>query len=305
MRPLGGSEILYNNLIKYTGQDWQNAVNLVLSVCDSRHLDPNRINVIWQHLSHDQGVIRGITDPTFIKAVDHFIYVSNWQKQQFEQKFLLNSIDNHVIKNAIDPIEFREKPSDKIKLIYTSTPNRGLAVLLKAFDILNRSDIELTVFSSNAIYGKDYSNQLAGQHADLFYKCKTTPGIIYRGYAMNKAVRQALQSSHILAYPSIYEETSCLAAIEAGAAGCKIVTTNLGALPETCDGWATYVDYQYGDDLNLLAERYAQTLNYEIDKYWENSYSIMSQSNWFNEQYSWQNRSQEWLNFFNKICQEK
>jgi glycosyltransferase involved in cell wall biosynthesis len=302
MRPLGGSEILNNNLLKYTGQDWQKNVNLVLSVCDSTYIDPNRVNVIWQHLAYDQGAIRGMADADFIKSVDHFVYVSNWQRHQFEQRFATNLSENHVIKNAIEPIEFKEKPTDKIKLIYTSTPNRGLEVLLKAFKMLDRRDIELTVFSSNIIYGKGYSNQLAGAHDHLFHQCRTTPGIIYRGYAMNKAVRQALQSSHILAYPSIYEETSCLAAIEAGAAGCKIVTTNLGALPETCDSWATYVDYQYGDDLDLLAERFAQTLNYEIDKYWENSYTIKDQSDWFNDHYSWNHRAQQWLEFFNKIC---
>lgn len=302
MRPLGGSEILNNNLLKYTGQDWQQYVNLVLSVCDPAYIDPNRVNVVWQHLAYDQGAIRGMADPNFIQAVDHFVYVSNWQRQQFEQRFATDLSQTHVIKNAIEPIEFKEKPTDKIKLIYTSTPNRGLEVLLKAFKILDRTDVELTVFSSNIIYGKGYSNQLAGAHDHLFHQCKTTPGIVYRGYAMNKAVRQSLQSSHILAYPSIYEETSCLAAIEAGAAGCKIVTTNLGALPETCDSWATYVDYCYGDDLDLLAERFAQTLNYEIDQYRENSYNIKDQSDWFNDHYSWYNRAQEWLNFFNKIC---
>lgn len=302
MRPLGGSEILNNNLLKYTGQDWQKNVNLVLSVCDPAFIDPARINVIWQHLAYDQGAIRGMADSNFIQSIDHFVYVSNWQLDRFRDRFFVDLSQNHVIKNAIEPIEFKEKPTDKIKLIYTSTPNRGLEVLLKAFKILDRKDIELIVFSSNIIYGKGYSNQLAGTHEHLFHQCRTTPGIIYRGYAMNKAVRQALQQSHILAYPSIYEETSCLAAIEAGAAGCKIVTTNLGALPETCDKWATYVEYQYGDDLDLLAERYAVTLNTAIDSYWANSYTINEQSLWFNEQYSWHTRAQEWLEFFSKIC---
>lgn len=113
--------------------------------------------------------------------------------------------------------------------------------------------------------------------------------VIYKGYAMNKAIRLALQQSHILAYPSIFPETSCLAAIEAGAAGCKIVTTDFGALPETCWEYATYVPYTM--DHRALAHTYAQALTETIDTYQNNMYN---QSNWFNTQYSWENRKHEW-----------
>jgi glycosyltransferase involved in cell wall biosynthesis len=205
-----------------------------------------------------------------------------------------------VIKNAIESIEFKEKPKDKIRLMYSSMPDRGLAVLLEAFRIMNRKDIELVVYSSNIIYGKGYSDSRRGQYDRLFNACKTTPGIVYKGYGMNQAVRKALQSAHILSYPSIYPETSCLAAIEAGAAGCKIVTTDYGALPETCGSWATHVPYTA--NFQELAENYADTLNKSIDNYWTDSYNIVEQSHWFNDSYSWKNRAQEWQNFFNKIC---
>lgn len=302
MRPIGGSEILYNNLLKYTGSDWSQQINLVLSVCNPNYIDSTRINVLWQHLMTDQGAIAGMVYPEFIRNIDHFVYVSNWQLKQFENSFPIELSQNHVIKNAIEPIAFKPKPTGPLRLIYTSTPNRGLEILLRSFEILNRKDIELVVYSSNIIYGKGYSDQQAGKYDLLFHHCKTTPGITYKGFAVNKAVRSALQSAHILAYPSIYEETSCLAAIEAGAAGCKIVTTNLGALPESCGQWATYVDYQYGDNLDRLAEQYAEVLTKEIDQYWSNSYNLKDQSDWFNSTYSWEHRKLEWLNFFNKIC---
>jgi glycosyltransferase involved in cell wall biosynthesis len=123
--------------------------------------------------------------------------------------------------------------------------------------------------------------------------------VVYKGFALNKAVRKAVQDAHILAYPSIYEETSCLAAIEAGAAGCKIVTTNLGALPETCDKWATFVDYKYGDDLKELSKNYADVLNTEINNF--QTTNIKEQSDWFNNYYSWNNRAEEWNNLIEQI----
>jgi len=298
MKPLGGTEILYNNLLKHLGSSWQEKVNLIISSCHPDLIDNSKINVVWQHLAYDQAAIIGMAYPKqFIDKVQHFVYVSNWQLNEFLNRFQIHTSSNLVIHNAIDPIEFIEKPTDKIRLMYTSTPNRGLEVLLNAFEILNRKDIELVVYSSNVIYGKDYAKTV--NHDHLFYRCKKNPNIKYMGYAMNNAVRKALQSAHILSYPSIYEETSCLAAIEAGAAGCKIVTTNLGALPETCQSYATYVDYKYGDDLKDLSERYAEVLNNEIDNYTSNF--AKQQSDYFNNYYSWQNRKTEWNNFLNRI----
>ena len=54
---------------------------------------------------------------------------------------------------------------------------------------------------------------------------------------------EKLKKMHIFAYPSIWPETSCVAAIEAMAAGCETVTTNLGALYETCSPFGTFVNF--------------------------------------------------------------
>jgi glycosyltransferase involved in cell wall biosynthesis len=298
MKPIGGSEILFNNLIKYTGTEWSQYVNLILSRTDPGLVDSSRTNVLWQHLMHDQAATINMSNREYVDQIQQYVYVSQWQLDRFKEKFDIEHCSNTVIKNAIEPINFVKKSDDKIKLIYTSMPNRGLVVLLEAFKILNRSDIELTVFSSNIIYGLNYSKTVGSYYDNLFHLCKNTPGITYRGYATNKAVRSALQNAHIFAYPSIYEETSCLAAIEAGAAGCKIVTTDYGALSETCGNNATYVSYS--DNLMNLAENYASVLNTEIDNYKASSEQWKNQSDWFNEQYSWQVRANQWKDFFVK-----
>lgn len=303
MNPIGGSEILYNNLIKYTGQDWKTSVNLISSFTDPKFVDNSKINVVWQHLYTDQGAVQGMSFSEFTNKIKYWIYVSNWQLDSFKEKFQIDNLNNRVIKNAIDPIEFKEKPSNKIRLIYTSMPDRGLEILLNALKIINRKDIELIVYSSTIIYGKGYSESRRGLYDHLFNQCKTTPNILYKGYGMNQAVRKALQTAHILAYPSIYPETSCLAAIEAGAAGCKIVTTDYGALVETCNGWAKHVPYT--KNYNELTENYAYELNKTIEDYWNQSSNIVDQSKWFNDYYSWQNRKLEWQQFFNSIINLK
>ena len=300
MKPSGGTELLSNNLIKYVGQGWLDKINLVTSVCDPSRIDPNKINVMWQHLSYDQYNVKNMNDKSFVDSIQHYAYVSNWQLEQFKDRFPIHDASNYVIKNAIPPIELKEKPKGKLKLIYTSMPDRGLEVLLDAFEIMDMDDVELTVYSSNIIYGMNYK---AANSEELFHRCKTMKNVVYKGYAMNNAVRKALQESHVLAYPSIFEETSCCAAIEAGAAGCQIVTTNLGALPETCDKYATYVDYT--PDKKELAHNYAEVLKKSLYIYSDISYNdIVNQSRWFNENYSWDKRAKEWINFIGKICEE-
>ena len=287
MPPRGGTEILWENFQKYIDPNLISKVNILLSVCDKDLLNANLPNILWQHVNIDQRVAQGCKDINFVNGVDKFVYVSDWQRHKFHNEFNLPYDRSIVLHNAIDPIPCIEKPKDKIKLIYTSTPWRGLEILLESFKLLNRNDVELDVYSSTVIYG---SNFMPNKYDWLFNKCRATKNVNYKGYALNKGIRRALQHAHILAYPSIFEETSCLAAIEAGAAGCKIVTTNLGALPETCGNYATYV--QHTSDYTKLIYDYAEILNKEINNY--NDYFSKDQSDYFNQKYSWHNRKIEW-----------
>jgi UDP-glucose:(glucosyl)LPS alpha-1,2-glucosyltransferase len=66
----------------------------------------------------------------------------------------------------------------------------------------------------------------------------------YIGYKPNEYIKENLHNYHIFAYPNIWEETFCISALEAMAAGCYLITTNFGALFETCAEFASYVPYQ-------------------------------------------------------------
>lgn len=241
-----------------------------------------------------------MSDPNFVQMIEHFVYVSETQLTGFAEVFPNVDAKTHVIRNAIEPIEFVSKPTDKLRLIYISTPDRGLDVLLDAWALIQPRDAELIVYSSNIIYGTSYSVGVGNKYDHLFNRCKTEQGVVYKGYAANKAIRIALQKSHILAYPSTYIETSCLAAIEAGAAGCKLITTDLGALPETCGNFAEMIPYTA--DKALLTRNYADLLAKTISEYSPNDTLHREQSTWFNDFYSWHTRKLEWQRFFNECA---
>jgi glycosyltransferase involved in cell wall biosynthesis len=301
-KPLGGSELMYYTMTSMLPPDWTEKFNLVLSACDPKFLDPTKINIVWQQLNTNEESVALMADPTYVSKVQYWVWVSNWNYEQFRKKFNVPSHNSIVIKNATHPVEFKTRERQgKIKLIYTSTPWRGLDVLLDSIDMLGRTDIELDIFSSTKIYGPGFEKLMQGKFDQLWERCRNTPGVTLHGYATNDVVRDYLTKAHIFAYPNTFEETSCISAIEALTAGCKVVTSGHGALPETCGDWATYIPY--GVDRDVMAQRFAVALNDTINNYWseETQGLLIDQSRHYNKHYTWEKRLQEWQHFFSLI----
>ena len=135
----------------------------------------------------------------------------------------------------------------------------------------------------------------------LFNECKNTKNVKYFGFLDNKKIIELLKQMHIFAHPSIWPETSCISAIEAMAAGCEVVTTNLGALYETCSPFGTFVNFDRNFD--NLEKRYKKVLLNSIENYWsdKNQDKLKLQVKTINSTYSWDVRSYEWKNFFEEI----
>lgn len=201
-----------------------------------RDLKEDKIRVLWLH------DLPGDPESEHLKDGGHekfhaLVFVSNWQCHQYIGYYNIPWSKCIVIENAITPIdqETITKPTDKVKLIYHTTPHRGLELLVPVFEKLceKHDNIELDVYSSFKIYGWDERDQ---QFEKLFDKCREHPKINYHGTVPNEEVRKALAESHIFAYPSIWTETSCLSLMEAMSARCVCVHPNLGALYETASG---------------------------------------------------------------------
>jgi glycosyltransferase involved in cell wall biosynthesis len=305
MKPLGGTELLKNKLISLLEPNLLDKINLITTTCSFDLLSKDKINVLWQHLGPKQPAVQYMGDRMFVDSVDYFVYVSHWQYNQYRNYFNIPDWKSTVIKNAIDPIEFIPRKNDKIKLMYTSVPWRGLNILIRVIDILNaeRDDFELHVYSSTDIYGDDFKKETNGQFDELFERCKDTKNVLFKGYASNDIIRQELTTADILTYPCIEEETSCLSVMEALMAGCHVLTTNYGGLPETCSEFATYVEID-SSGYNLI-NKYAKELNVLIDKAKSGSLgnNKQLQCDFYKQYYSWDTRITQWQSFLNKLRQ--
>lgn len=190
------------------------------------------------------------------------VFCGNWQYNRYLSVLGIPPTDKCVtIETPIVPIERTEKSNEEIRLIYTSTPQRGLALLVPVFEELCKKydNIYLDVFSSFAIYGWDEADK---QYQQLFDRCKNHPKIVYHGSQPNEVVRAALQKAHIFAYPSIWQECNSRSLIEAMSAELLCLHPNLAGLSDTSGGMTSM--YQFIDDPNMHAAKFYHLLDNSI-----------------------------------------
>ena len=239
----GGSENQFRLLLKNLPDESFKDINLILNNANHDLIEKDKINVLWMHHFVNQKEAQNLGSKDFVDKLDYVVFNSNWNFEKFVYQFKIPEGKSVVIKNAIERINFEEKPKDKINLIYHTTPWRGLDHLLKIFKSLNLKNVELNICSSVKIYGKKFDRIFGKEFENIFNECKNTKNVNYFGFLENKKVLELLKKIHIFAYPNIWHETSCVAAIESMAAGCEVVTTNLAALYETCAPFGTFVNF--------------------------------------------------------------
>ena len=301
----GGSESQLRLLLKYLPNESFKDINLILNNADYDLLEKDKINVLWMHHFVNQEEAKNLGSKDFVDKLDWIVFNSSWNFEKFVYQFKIPESKSVVIKNAIEEVDFHEKPKDKINLIYHTTPWRGLVHLLKVFKNLNLKNVELNVCSSIKIYGKKFEKEFEKKFENIFEECKNTKNVNYLGFVKNNEIIKLLQNTHIFSYPSVWHETSCIAAIESMAAGCEVVTTNLAALYETCAPFGTFVNFDR--NFSNLEKKFSKTLLNSIKNYWskENQNKLKLQRETINATYSWDVRSKEWKNFFDEVRELK
>lgn len=245
----GGTEIIKNELQKRLPQELLSKFQII---CDRvGNLKQDKIRLFWVHNTPEQELKLNFASPCSKifenigwKKFSKIIFISQNQRDKFISKYNIPYSHCTIIPYGINPIPLKEKPKDKITLIYHSTPYRGLKLLMNVFSKLCKeyNNIELKVFSSYKIHGLNDNQQIYENSAD-YYRMERHPKIKNIGCVSNEQIREELSNSHIFAYPNIYEETFCLSLLEAMSAGCLCIHPNYGCLKETASNWTTIYDY--------------------------------------------------------------
>lgn len=299
-KPMGGTEIMYTELMNRLPQEYKDKYSIFNYIGD---VDFSKPTIYWNQLSYDQQGVQWLSDPKNVEMIDHFVFVSYWQSETYRKVFNIPGYKTKVIKNACIGVEQRNSdPKEKVKICYTSTPYRGLDILIDAWDKINPDNCELHVFSSCKIYGEEFANSEEHKYLDLYNRCMNTKGVVYRGSIPNDELRKELHQFDILAYPCTFEETSCIAVIEALSAGLSVITNSLGALPETTEGLA--IMYPYLMNKEKHAEVFASLLEKEIEEI-KKGKSHKTQQLDYASRWSWDKRIIEWTSYLDTLDQKQ
>ena len=258
----------------------------------------------WSQHNHDQPAVEDLVHPAAHDAWNGFILVSEWQAIGYRDVFGIKPERIKVIGNAISPafenlyvsLETiaRQKPWPPV-LCYTSTPFRGLDVLLDAFPRIRAAipGTTLKVYSSMAVYQIG-----AGQdpYAPLYERCRAMEGVEYIGSLPQPLLAQELKNTTCLAYPNTFAEGFCISVLEAMAAGCIVITSELGALRATTAGFGQHLappsnEKQHAD---LYADFAVTVLKKSRSSPTEHAQRLADQVRTVNQTGTWAVRAREW-----------
>lgn len=257
--------------------------------------------------------------PPLVPALPQFsgiVFVSEWQYRG-NQYALLPQQRATVIRNAINPLTTTLFAADEaitaVKrpiAVYVGSTPRGVLHLPAIWPQLQAAfpDLRLRIFCSPAI-GQD-----TALNAALAAQLRAMPGVEHLGMVGQPELLQNLRSASFFLAPNPYPETSCIALMEALAAGlCSIVTAR-AALPETAQGFARLVPIAAADDLELFtqpldykafmtAAKAAITDRMAAPAVWETR--LQMQRRHFLQHFVWSERIQDWIDWVTTLQQEK
>ena len=208
--------------------------------------------ILWVHDVHCGDSMTIARD----MRIDRVLALSNWHRSVLMQVYpLLDPGKIIVTRNGVDLKRFEDVAENwrhAHDAIYSSSPDRGLETLLAIWPIVRKSipDARLQVY-----YGFDNweaTARLTGDENSLKRAMhlrgiiERTEGVELFGRVDGKILAKAFRLAGVWAYPTDFTETSCITAMEATAAGCRIVTSPRAALAETVGTRGTMIDGSNG-----------------------------------------------------------
>lgn len=244
---------------------------------------------LWCHDLYTQGVESQ-------QNFDKHICLSKFHKEYVCSMQGLSEDKVWISRNGIVPERFAEKKNIKknpMKLVYPSSPDRGLEKLIPILDLVReKHPVELHVF-----YGFDNLYKSGPQMTALADRLRKMiserPWITYHGNTEQVILTNHLMEASLWVHPASFIESYAITALEMVCAGVYPITRKLGALTNTLaeaesKDMATLFDV---DNLHIQEGEYqmwADKVCEAIDgKYWEKVDISPDENSWAAVSDSW------------------
>lgn len=259
--------------------------------------------IVWMHvpslhLEQRPDVMIYFKDPEIMANTKAYIFQSEFHRRDMIKAFGLPEEKTFVLNNTFDPIANVKKPKDKVNLVYMQQTSRGLDILVEAFKSIKDENITLK------IHGCTCSECSWGKMDNIVID---DPRISLEGFVSREQYVKTLQRSHLLVYPCTFEETAGISLMEAMSAGIKIVTTDLGAIPETTLGHAKLIKKfpRLEEDQELLRDWHVKRFRREIKKavkiIRKGKFDPSEQIAHVSRVFGWESVKQQWIDFNAKM----
>lgn len=203
--------------------------------------------ILWCHDVSLGPVLTPETDA----CTDAYMFVSKWQQEQYILAYCLDRLKCAIIHNGIDlstmeRAMLRNKElgvvKNPTKFIWPSSPDRGLDYLLSLWPIINKMvpDSTLDIYYGWDLFvkmhGHDYKNALEALATEV-----GGDSIKWHGRVGKLDLYKAYAESGVWMYPSRFEETFCISALEAMIFGVYPILNDKGALPSMFGDYAKII----------------------------------------------------------------
>lgn len=200
--------------------------------------------------------------------------------------------------NGLPEINITEWKGNPKRVIHAQSPDRGLVYLLKMWPqvMAEVPDAELHVYYGWGVYDAIHKDNPARmrwkkQVMDMMKQ----DGVIYHGRVGHDELHQAYNQSGIWAYPTDFEEISCISAMKAQKLGAIPVVTDYAALQETVrNGYRLDVDITDKEGQEEYRKALIELLKDE--KKQEELRKPMME--WAKDYFAWSNIAKTWSEHF-------
>ena len=182
------------------------------------------------------------------------ICLSQWHADHMLQQFPALSQLIRIVGHGIDASKLVTSYKIPYKFIYSSLANRGLRELLLFWPKILQWQPSATLHIYSSIDSQFMLDLFGNLMSEIRQLLEITPNVVHHGTVDKKTLYEAWKTADVWLYPTSFNETFCVTALEAAASKTLAIATNLAGLKETVSNRGVLFDMLDENIIKLMKD---------------------------------------------------